>query len=310
MINGFQWHSGLSEALYDIAIRCERANSYELSEDIYRRIIQRFPDSVHAGKARLDASKLDILSLIKLEDSSSAQAALDSLITDYPGHVHLPEVLYPIARSYEDRGEYERAGHIYEQIVQQFPDSSHATKAQLDVQKSQILSCIDGENDRGAETAIDSLVDDFRGNQRLPWALNYIARQYYDEAQQLESEGFIEQAKDTGQRAMAIYEIIIEQLPPSSAVPEACYTAGGYYRQTGQYEKSVECFQIIADDYPGYHRAWNALFTIGDNYEKMSEEGLVSEAEAELVIQAAYHRLLAEYPACPVVEYVRSRLNR
>ncbi|MCK4786373.1 MAG: tetratricopeptide repeat protein [Desulfobacteraceae bacterium] len=310
LVTNFSGHSDLSEALYDIARRYESSKKYERAKNIYQQIINQFPDSSHAARAQLIVSKINIFSLIESGNYSSAQAAVDSLIADFSGHSYLPSVLYDIARRYEWSRKYEEAKSVYQQITQQYPESSYANKVQLGIPKCQILSYVDAREHSKALAAVDKLISDFRGDSRLPWAVSRIAKQYYTKAGQFESDGLADQAQDYFQKAIAIYEMVINESPGSTAAAEACYLAGNWYRKLGEYGKSTKYYERIVDDYSGYCMAWNALFLVGRNYENLERLGAISKSEANLKIKAAYERLLEKYPDCKAAKIARRWLSR
>ncbi|GAI55116.1 unnamed protein product, partial [marine sediment metagenome] len=64
MLVDFAGHPDLSEALYDVGIRYERAGQYQQAKDAYRQITQGYPTSSHGGRAGMDSSKVDIYLLI------------------------------------------------------------------------------------------------------------------------------------------------------------------------------------------------------------------------------------------------------
>jgi len=310
LVTNFSGHSDLSEALYDIAIRYERVKKYEEAKSIYQQIIQQHPDSSHASRAQLNILKMNISSFVESGNYTAAQAAIDSLTANFSGHSYLPSVLYDIARRYEWSRKYEEAKSIHQQITQQHPDSSYASDAQLGVPKCQILSYVDAGEHSEALAATDKLISDFSGDSRLPWVVSRIAEQYYIKAGQLEKEGLAYQAQVHFQKAIAIYEMVINELPASTATAEACYLAGNYYRKLGEYEKSTEYYQTVVDGYSGYRMAWNALFLIGRNYENLEKSGAIPKSEAEPKIKVAYEQLLEKYPDCKAAKIARRWLSR
>ena len=305
----FSGHSDLSEALYDIAIRYERVKKYEEASSIYQRVIQQHPDSSHAARARLIIPKINILSLIESGNYTEAQAGVDSLVADFSGHSYLPAVLCNIARIYEWSGQYEQAKGIYQHVAQQYPETSYAGEVQLNIPKNRILSLIVTGSDSEAQVEIDKLVADFRGDGRVGWTLSRLAEQYCVKANQLETQGLVEQGRQYVQKAIAVYETVVSEFSGSTATPEACYLAGNHYRKLGEYEKSTQYYQKVVDDYSGYRLAWSARFMIGRNYEELKESGALSKSEADAKIKAAYQQLLEKYPNCKAAKIARRWLS-
>jgi TolA-binding protein len=310
LVTDFGGHSKLPEALYEIAVRYERANANEQAKNLYQQIGQQYPDSSHGSWAQMDYPRLNISSLIESGDYTAAQTAVDNLISGFAGHCYLPKILYSISLKYQEIGQYEQARSIYQQIARLYPESFYASKAQLDIQQCQILSDIEAGNDSAAQRAIARLVTDFKTHPRLPWALEQIAQTYREQSYKLKSQVDPNQARDKIQKAISAYDIIINQIPPSTAVPEACLSSGDCHTKLGEYEMAVSYYQRVVDDYPEHHRAWHAQFMIGRNYELMSEAGLISKPEAEPKIRTAYEQLLQKYPDCKAVKAASAWLNQ
>jgi len=81
----------------------EAARRYEKAKNIYQQVVWRYPDSSHASKALLAASKMDVLSLIESGDDTAAQVALDTLIADFNDHPDLPEAVFIIGEQYYNK---------------------------------------------------------------------------------------------------------------------------------------------------------------------------------------------------------------
>jgi len=299
----------LSEALYDIAIRCERAKDYELAGDIYDRILQQFPESVHAAKATLENPKTDIIESIRSGQGESAAAAIEKLKAEFSDSPYLNEALKQIAKQYEWDNDYEQAARLHGELAERCGDSDYGRRAQINTAKCEVLAAFEAGDDTAARRGVAELVNDFGDHTKTSWALCQIAKQYKDEAARLEAEGHAEQAAESMAEAVGAYENIINKLPASNATAEAYYMAAEYYRGQSDHAKSAEYYQQLADDYPGYDMAWNAMFLAGDSYEKLAEAGQISKAVADTRTRQVYERLLAEYPDCRAARAARQWLN-
>jgi len=299
LIIDFPGHPDLSEALYDIANRYERAKKYEEAKSIYQQVIQQYPDSSHAGRAQLIIPKINIFSLIESGNYTGAQTALDKLIADFSGHSYLPAVLSEIARRYEKLDKYEEAKSIYQQIIQQYPDGSYAGDAEVKIVKNQILFLIDVGQTEAAQAAIDKLISDFRGYSHLPWALSRVAGWYYRKAslQLLENGVLDSQGRDCLQKAVAIYEMVINEFP-GSATAELYRVAGDCYRKLGEYEKSIEYYRKVVNDYSGYRLVYHAQFFMAKCFEAWRDSGGLPVSQANPQVEQAYKLVVEKYPDC------------
>jgi len=308
----FAGHEDLPQAIYDIGKRYEWSHKYEQANKIYLQLVQKYPDSPWAGKVPLTVPRTNIVSLITEGKDTEAQAAIDKLVVDFSNHPDLPEALDNIAHRYEWTGKYEKAQSMYQQIAQQYPDTTYAGTAPLEISKVNILSLIDSAKDSEAQTALDSLTVDFKDSRILAVAVSRIAEQYQFKAQQLENEGTAktEDIRDCLSKAIAIWDRVINENKDIVIVPQACSYSGDCYRKLSEYEKSAACYQKIVDDYPGNIMAWHALFMVGRNYEDLGKLGLIPKTEADAKTKAAYEQLVEQYPDCKAAKAAQDWLDR
>ena len=307
----FSGNPRLPEALYHIARRYSwAADKHEEAKSIYQNIITNYPGTGHASESQMDIVWVDVITSMESGNDTAAQAAIDRLTADFSGNPRLPESLYHIAKAYGWYGKYKEAKGIYQQIIQQYPDSSHVWQAQLDASVMDFWGFIRSGNDSRVQAAIAQLTSDFSGNPDLPDALSRTAEQYYIKGSQLEKEGLTGKSRDYFQKAAAIWEAVVNEHPGFFETAKVCCWAGDCYRKLGEYEKSITYYQKVADDYPGYNMAWNALFMVGRSYENLKESGVLSTSEADSRTRAAYEQLLARYPDCKAARIASRWLSR
>ncbi len=193
LIADFNDNPELPLSLYDIARRYERAKKYEKAASLYQQIIQQYAESSAADRAELAVERTDIYSLIESEEPNAVQTAIDGLIADYPNHQDMSEALYDIAGRYEKAKNYEQAKSIYQQVIQRYPDSSHAARAKIIIPKMDIFSLIESSNYSAAGAGVDKLTADFAGHSHLAAALKAIARRYEKAEQYEETESINQQ---------------------------------------------------------------------------------------------------------------------
>ena len=301
----------LPESLYHIAKKYGWSGRREEAKSLYQKIITDYAGTSQALEAQMDILWVNAMSSIESEpsDKVAAQAAIGKLTTGFSTNPRLPELLYHTAKAYGWSGQYEEAKKLYQRIIQQYPNSLYAGKAQLDTAMMDFWPSIKSGNDSQVQAAIDKLTADFAGHPDLPDAMSRTAEQYYMKASQLQHEGLTDKSKDCFQKAATIWETVINEHPSFIEIPKVCCWAGDCYRKLGKYEKSIVCYQKVADDYPGYGMAWNALFLVGRNYENLKKSGAISKSEADSKTRAAYKQLLERYPDCKAAKIARRRLK-
>ncbi len=308
----FAGHADLPQTIFDIAKRYEWSHKYEQANELYLHFVRAYPDSPAAGKVPLTLLRTNIESLIAAGKETEAQGAIEKLISDYSKHPDLPGALEKIARKYEWTGRYERARSLYQQIAEQYPDSSYAGTARLEDLKVNILQLIEAGNDKAAQAGLDKLAADFKDSRSLALAVSRIAEQYQIIALRKENEGTAssEETGDYLSKAITIWERVINEYQDKVVVPQSCCYAGDCYRKLGEYEKSAECYRKVADYYPGNSKAWHALFMVGRNYEDLEKSGAISKSEAYVEIKAAYEQVIEKYPDCKAAKASKNWLNR
>ena len=239
-------------------------------------------------------------------DDPNAEAAVKKLLSEFSGNRYKPRAIHDTAWEYRKSGNYGRANELDQYVIDNWPADVQVMWAKMDMAKTDIGL----GNDAAAEKTIDILITDFNDNPELPTAIFMLGEQYYNKAFVKENEGLAEQAKDHFQKAIAIWERIVTELPESVITPQAYNFSAVCYRKLGEHIKAVEYFQKVVDDWPAYQYAWNAQFLIASCYEKLASSGQMPTADAAVQICRACDKVLANYPDCMAVEAARNLLNR
>ncbi|MHC4083846.1 MAG: LamG-like jellyroll fold domain-containing protein [Planctomycetota bacterium] len=301
LIADFNDHSDLSEALYAIAQAYSPPRKFKEAESVYKQLIQLFPDSPYAVEALFNAPKLHIFSLLKSENYTEAQIAIDKFVADFNDHPALPGVVYWFAKEVEASKTYDKAKSMYQQVVRRYPESSHVASALLSVSKMDVFSLIESGNDTMAQEALDTLIADFYDHTDLPEAVFVIGEQYYYKAFDDSNKCIKVKSEENLKKAKDIWEMIVAQWPKSKSIglkyaqyfPAVCYRYLGEYEKAkvkyeqftqelpkhaftvdayyywaaccchlGQYEEAKSVYQEIIQRYPGSSQAQNAQFNI------------------------------------------------
>ncbi len=306
----FSGHPDLPEALYHIAKGYKGVDKYGKADDLYQYIMEQYPDSLYGPKTRLHVEKNEIRFSIDAGDYNQAQEATEKLAADFYADSSLPAKLYRIARRYEAQGKHEKAKSIYQQIIQQHPDSVYVGRALLDIPKSEILCFIDDANDTAAQEALDSFIADFNSHPYLSNAVFRIAEQYYNKARLNQNEGIAVEAEAYYQKAIAVLKRVITEFPVSGIIPRVYCSLALTYHDLAQYEKAIEYCKRAVANWPHYEFAWYAQFMIADCYEKLERSGRISTADAAAKIHQACEKLLTDYPEAKAVTAVHNLLER
>jgi tetratricopeptide (TPR) repeat protein len=171
-----------------------------------------------------------------------------------------------------------------------------------------IISDVNSSDDSAVLTAVEKLIDDFKGEPYLPQALWQIGQQYYNNAVRYYRDGLREQAADYYRKAIALRERIIQQWPHSDLVPKVYYTAAVIYSQElHEYEKGIEYYQKVVDSWPDYQYAYHAQYLIGSYYERLKKSKGIAQADAK--IEKAYKAVIEKYPDSSSAPHAARRLG-
>ena len=127
------------------------------------------------------------------KDYEGSKDALNKFIFDFSEHPDLPEALYWIAERYERFDRFEDANRLYQQILQNYPESSWVSKAKIGVSSANVKRLIISGNYDLAKEALNKLNAAFQGSPDFPKVLYWIAEKYrefgkYEEVRKIHKE--------------------------------------------------------------------------------------------------------------------------
>jgi TolA-binding protein len=315
MIAEFSSDADLPEILLTISQLLSWCHQYEQAGNICRQIVQRFPDSPSAAKAKQRISQTGqitsiVSALIESGDYGKVNKSVEELISKFGDEADTPSTVFDIAGKLESAGQFALAKQMYEQIMWRYPKDGFADMSRIAVQRVRGLALDESGDETGAKAAFDGVFEDFKGHTYLPSHVMWTAEGYYRRACKVQDGGDKIAAKKLFDKTLQTLDIVNTSFSASEEVPNACFLAGDCYRRLGDYQKSIEFYQKVVDRYPSYNRAGRALFMVGRNLENMQTLDLVSGPEVDKAITAAYKRLLKDYPNCDTVKLAESWLNQ
>lgn len=308
MMDEFSGDKDTPVAIYWIVRRYEWSSRFEEANRIYEKIIRAYPKSSYASQAQIGIARIDAISFIMSQDYDHAEQSIDKLVADFHQHPDFPETLYLIAERYEWLNKFDEEKNIYYRTVNKYPRSLDINNIRLAIARADVLSLIYSQRHSDAQTAIDKLFVDFAGCPDLPMVVTIAGEKYYKEGLSNEKEGRVRLAKGYFEKAVKIWDKLIDEIPDFPSIPEVYCWAGDCYHKLGKYEESLKHFQKVVDNHPQYEYAWHALSMVGINYEKMKDSGIISESDANPKIKAAYTQIIQKYPNCPKVSEARAWL--
>jgi tetratricopeptide (TPR) repeat protein len=245
------------------------------------------------------------LNLIKCDDVGT-RAAIKTLMTRFSGSPYLPEAICSITELSRKLNRYDKLDAFYQFSL----DTAGQGEYTLWPLVGKAVTAVGSGNDAKVTEIITQLSTQFSSHPYIANALSLIGEEYYIKAFDLDGKGQTAAARECLQKAIPIWEKVVNEHPASGVEPQVCCWLGDSYERMGNFQKSNGYFQKIVDSYPAHEMVWNALLKIGRNYEALLKTGILSKSEAEPKIRAAYQQIIDKYPDCAAVNYARKWLSR
>jgi TolA-binding protein len=161
-----------------IANEYKRLERHDQAKGLYEQVLRQYPDNPAAKSARLELLKYKIESLVAAGEDAAVQSEITKAKTEFAGRPELPEFLSSIANEYETLKKQDQAKGLYEQIVQQYPDSPAAKKARMEIVRYEVLSLAAAGKDAEVQSEITRAEIEFASRREWPAFLYSIANQY------------------------------------------------------------------------------------------------------------------------------------
>lgn len=248
-------------------------DNYALAEQIYQSIVSDYPGSDSDLKAKKKLVEL----YISTKRSGDAQAGINRLMADFSGNPLLPAALCYIAKRYMQAKDHAQATALYQTVVINFPDSSEALRAKLNLSELDILTKIESGQVVEAQAATDKLISDSSDQHGIRGRLSRIAKGYkkekqYDRATDLlqgpgtdfsdpndvlrtkidlsELDILAKIRSGRNEEAQAATEKLILDSNDQYGIKGRLSHIARRYRKTMEYEDSGDVYESILEDHP------------------------------------------------------------
>jgi TolA-binding protein len=307
MMTDFNNNPDLPEALYWVIRHCEWTSKLDEAKRLYQMMKQNYPDNIHAKQSQIGIARCETMALVMSQDYTKAKEALDKMAIDFSAHPDLPESLYMVAERFEWQWQFEKEKYVYQKIIQNHPASAFSSKAQIGIARADILSFIALQYYEQFDKSLDKLFVSFKDNPELPQTAIIIGERFYRDGLSKRRRNSANEAKDSYERAIKVWDRVIRELPDSNLIPSACCWMGDAYSELGRYKEAIEYYKKSSDDYPQFSKItgidnvyrWRSVFMTGQSLQKLKESGDMNSAEADPSIIEAYERLVCDSASCP-----------
>lgn len=206
-----------------------------------------------------------------------AQAAFETVISDYPESEYVPQAEFMRGFSLAWQGQYEEAIKTCQDFVINYPDSEWTPKVIFWLGEQFYNQ---GKYEE-AEPLFLRIFEDFKGDELAPRALYWAGR------------AAVEQ--DKNKEAFDRYSEVAKTFPDSDIMPEVRFAQGDVLTELGQFSKAILAFDEIIKNYPDSYLVNAAWGRKGDCQFSLASENPARYTEAMNSYQAVLDR-----PTAPI----------
>lgn len=233
------------EAQYYIAESYLSLRNNAAAIDAYRKVIQHYPASEWADDAQYGVA----LAYENLGQKEKAIQAYRALIQRFASGELAPDAQIKIASFYYQDKDYTRAIAEFQEAINRYPNTLEAWLAQYNIGKSYIALA----SYRQAITAFERV--DSRSDI-APTAAYEIGNAWYDKNNP---------GRNLGNAVNVLFRVP-QEFPKSPDAPRALSLAGECYQELAEWNKAVGVYQQIIESYPHSEEAKLGQLELGHTY--------------------------------------------
>ena len=238
------------------------------------------------------------------------------------------KVLFDRAMDAMNKGKYDVARITLQTLINTYPDSEYVARAKLSVADSWYAEG-GGTGLQQAEIEYKDFITFFPNMPEAAEAQLKVANIHYRQMEKADRD------YTHAKRAEDEYRTLIQQFPDSKLVPQAKekllqvqevlaereYRIGRFYFLRESWAAAIARLKTLADTYPLYSKADDALMMLGDAYERQIEairnntnikmedaRGRMIDVEKAHAAEA-YNRVITRYPEGGLADRARARLE-
>jgi tetratricopeptide (TPR) repeat protein len=259
---------------------------------------------------------------VRAGDEENANIEYAKMLSIYKDEKTLAKEVFQIGDIYVEIGNTTKARELYNQVLTDWPQSEYVLNARAGFIKADIH---DGTDATVLED-INDLITDFKDRKELPGTIITFGETYYNEGLNLYKgdchpgdeipDSDMQNVKTKFNKSLNIWRNTISAINAkklsanNSITAEYYHYTGTCYRLLGEYEKAIEYYKMVLDNWPEYASAGGVASIIPTVYERMKQEGLISGDSADKLILDAYKRVVEEYPKSPGAKAAANRIKR
>jgi len=290
LLGSFSEHPLIARSIWDTGQHYRNLKKYEMANQLYQYVIDKWPRSEPAMWAQADLIK----SYLALADETNAEAAVDKLLTDFNDSPLIARAVWDTGQLYRGLKKYDKANRLYQHVVKNWPVPEHAMWSQADLIKSYLAL----KDDPNAEAAVDKLLTDFNDIPLIARAIWDTARLYrdlkkYEKAKQLYQHviddyphaehailsqigvaevnvlSHIDAGNDSA--AQAELDILIADFNDQPELPQTLLSISEQYFYRHNYKRATELWVLMLSKYPESSIIGEILYPLATCCERLKE---------------------------------------
>jgi len=303
LVTGFYEHTGISQAVWQIAKEYEESKKYDKALELHQYNVEHFSPDMYAMWSQVEI----VYSYISDANDTAAAAACDKLITVFSEQETLPKEIHQVAMKYSGSGQSEKAYALHQYNVEHFPDYngldviwSQSELIRLDLQAGFYESACAGaeallgwppdQNDLPREIHVTAKRFAEAGKHDKAYELyRYNIEHFPRDMYALWSQAEIVYAHINGgdfAAADAACDKLLSLFTDQESLPKEVYQVAEAYNKANRSDKAVELCRYIVERWPSSDHALLAQrdLTIRS-----------IDADDEFAAQAAVDKLLSDF---------------
>jgi len=149
-----------------------------------------------------------------------------------------------------------------------------------------------------AEAAVEKLIADYNDHPNLAKGLFQIGENYYERANWYEHREEQAKWKEYLEHAIAIWAVILYELPVGGYTEQSCYFTGYSYQLMGEYDSAIDYYQQVVANWPAGKQACEAQYRVALCYHELRMNGAMELKEAIAKKHEAVNKVVRGYPDC------------
>jgi len=294
----------------EYVVQRRRAKAVEL----YQYVYETWPLSNDALWALHEIAYL----AIKAKEFLAAEGTIAKIIYGYAGYQDLVLVFRKLSDEYQKVGEFQRALDTYQEVIRNWPESDEAMVALQGV----VFCHMDLNEETACEAAIDRLLTDYAGDERLSRFIRNIADKYrsggdhiraietfrtiqerwphtYDALWSLRKISFLESQRGDYVASQVAEGEMLYEYAGHQDLPKIFRKLGDDYQGVGEFQRALDTYQEVIRNWPESYEAMLALRNIGRTY---------IDLDNPIAARAVFDELMVEYATDPMLPEAALRI--